>query len=763
MKRVVFFAAAQFALGTLWAQQKMVSTRVVSEPCGRFYVDGTLYTHAAGFLWPENSTHVLSIGLSYPIADGIQCEATGTSWVDSSGNTVPGGSTVVISASPAISSYQTDSKIEYLLTLIVSQGQMPLSCDQQHGPASGSVSVNGACYDQDTELWLSANSMVTLQAYPALGWVFWGWQPAPLGGLTTSVGSFVLQCPVNVTPRFDRATQVNLLTSPDALKLLADGAVLVSGATVYWATNSSHTISSVSPQMDQWGQVWVWDSWSQGGSETQVYKTSPYPGSITLTANYALGGRVSFGTSPAGLKLAIDGRDNWPSYTFVWRVGSTHTISAPLQQADAQGRQYTFNSWSTPGGADQQYTVTSTDQVGVVASYDILGRLTVRSTPGDINILVDGAACKTPCTIDRKSGTQVKVTAPATVSLTDTMRLDYQSWSDGGPRERTWTAGTDATTLMVNYQSSNLVQAVSDPAGGATFSFEPASTDGFYPANTDVTVTVTALLGYKFKGWEGDASGTSKSAHVNTSAPVFLTALLDRVPYVAPTGVRNAAGDGPGAVAVAPGSLISIYGGGLAPGFEQGPDSPLVQTLANVTVQVSDRLLPLLFVSPSQINAQLPSDLAEGQYKVVVRGDSQPDASARFTARRNAPGLFTRVVDGKQYALALHADGTLVTTDSPAAQDETVTLLGTGLGPYQEGGFDGFAIPAGMVLHLADAVQIQAGDKAITPSETVAAAGYVGITAIRFKIGDALPAATVVELKVAVNGYASNTALLPVR
>jgi uncharacterized protein (TIGR03437 family) len=122
------------------------------------------------------------------------------------------------------------------------------------------------------------------------------------------------------------------------------------------------------------------------------------------------------------------------------------------------------------------------------------------------------------------------------------------------------------------------------------------------------------------------------------------------------------------------------------------------------------------------------------------------------------------VVEDKQYALAMHADGTLVTKDAPAVLGETVTLLGTGLGPYKEYPIDGFAIPSTMVLHLVDPVEILVGDKILTPSETVAATGYVGITAIRFKITDDLPAATNAELKVRVNYYwESNKVLLPVQ
>lgn len=799
MKRLVLFAAALFTLGTLWAQPKMVSVRVFSEPCGRFYVDGVMYTRISVFLWQENSTHVLSVAPSYVVSDGTMCITTSPptggsdscddawrnacfpdyppcsnaplppcaragSWVDSNGNTVPGGGTVLITATSAVSYYRTDSQFQFRVKILPSLSGAPMSCATDNPGTFGRLLVNGTCYDADTELWLPPETAMTLRVDQPLGWVFVGWQPLPGTTVSGLVGNFVLQGPMAIAPRFEPGIAVTFDTSPPKMKLLVDGAVLAAPAVVYWRRNSTHTISSVAPQRDDLGQLWVWESWSQGGPETQTVTMSEYFAPVALTANYSVAGRAIFGTDPIRMKLVIDGRDDWPQYSFAWRVGSTHSVVAPLQQADAQGRQVVFNSWSVPGGAELQFTVTSTEPTAVVAKYDVLGRLTILSTPGDINVQVDGVACKTPCVIDRRPGTEVMVSAPERVSLTDWMRLDFSSWSDGGPRERVWTATTDATTVMVNYQSSNLVQTTSDPAGGATFTLVPASSDGFYPANTDVTVTVAAQPGYKFKWWEGDASGTSKTVQVNTNLPAFLKAVLDRVPFVAPTGVRNAAGDGTAPVAVSPGSLISVYGGGLSAGFEKGPDSPLAQTLANVTVQVADRILPLLFVSPSQINAQLPSDLAEGKYKVLVRGDTQPDATALFTVRRNAPGLFTLVVQGKQYALAKHADGTLVTKDAPATLGETVTLLGTGFGPYLEYPIDGFAVPASMVLHLVDPVEILAGEKILTPSETVAATGYVGITAIRFKITDDLPAATDVELKVRVNYYwESNKVLLPVQ
>jgi uncharacterized protein (TIGR03437 family) len=765
MKRFVLFAAVQVLMGSLWAQQ-IASTRVMAQPCGQFYVDGTPFTNVAVFLWPVGSIHTLAVGESYPISDGVACYSTGKSWVDSNGNTVPpGGPTVTVVADPSITYYQTTAELDYRVNIVLdNEGlSVPLSCDLSANPGAGQLLVNQSCYYYDSQLWLPAGTLMTIQAIPPQGWVFAGWIPGQWSGIATASGSFTLVRPVTIGPVFLLGDPVTLLTSPPQMKLIADGTVLISPATLTWAMNSSHSLTGVDPQVDTIGRPWVWQSWSQGGPETQVYTTSGYLGPITLTANYALAGRVSFGTIPPGLQLTIDGRSDWPSYGFTWAVGSTHTISAPLQQG-SQGRQYTFDNWSTGiAGANQQYTVATTDQVGVTATYDVMGQLRILSSPSSVGVLVDGVACQTPCVVDRKPGTQAVVVAPASVPLTDMSRLDFTSWSDGAARQRTWTADTNVTTLMVNYQTSNLVQAVSNPAGGATFQFSPTSPDGYYVTNTNVTVTVVPQPGYKFTGWAGDVTGTSTSLQVNTSLPVYMVAEMKPVPFVQPTGVRNAAGDGTPPVAVAPGSLITIYGGALAPDTVAGPTGTLAQTLDGITAQAGPELFPLLFVSPTQINAQLPSELTPGQYSLLVRGEHQPDATATFTVRRNAPGLFTNPVGSKPYALAKHADGSLVTPASPAVQGETVALLGTGLGPYTGIAPDGLAIPAGMVLPLADTATIQSGGNTITPVDTVAAVGYVGITAIHLKIDSSLPSSTDAALTVTVNGFQSNQVLLSIQ
>ena len=88
------------------------------------------------------------------------------------------------------------------------------------------------------------------------------------------------------------------------------------------------------------------------------------------------------------------------------------------------------------------------------------------------------------------------------------------------------------------------------------------------------------------------------------TAPRAVTAILDKVPYVAPAGVENGAGSTPVA-AVAPGSVVSVFGANLAATTAVGASNPLPQTLSGVTAAIGQQFMPMFFASPGQINFQL--------------------------------------------------------------------------------------------------------------------------------------------------------------
>jgi uncharacterized protein (TIGR03437 family) len=166
-----------------------------------------------------------------------------------------------------------------------------------------------------------------------------------------------------------------------------------------------------------------------------------------------------------------------------------------------------------------------------------------------------------------------------------------------------------------------------------------------------------------------------------------------------------------------------------------------------------------VYVAPEQINAQLPSDLTPGNYTLRVMPEGQPEVKAEFTIVRNAPGLFANAMNSVAYAVALHENGSPITKENPARRDETITLLGTGFGPYDRRIVDGFAVAAGPAINLTDPIDVSVGGILLRPEWSGAMPGYSGVSATRIKLSGL--AAGPAELKVAINGVESNTVVLP--
>jgi uncharacterized protein (TIGR03437 family) len=472
---------------------------------------------------------------------------------------------------------------------------------------------------------------------------------------------------------------------------------------------------------------------------------------------------MGFVTSPAGLSLTIDGRSNWTSYTFLWGVGETHTVSAPARQTDAQGNLWAFSAWSNGGGATQSITVPQSAVPGgmrFVATYTALAQLTVTSAIAGLTVMVNGGACVTPCVFVSAPGAQVDVSAPPSVPLSAVSREDFLGWSNGaGPGDLVLTLGAGSVTDSANYHLMNYLATSSSPAGGVSWSMQPPSPDGYYDSQTTVNVSVAPLAGYKFVLWSGDLSGVSPSASIAMNVPRSIQAILGKVPYLAPSAVTNAAG-GQAGNGVAPGSVISIFGLNLGAGTAIAPSGPLPQTLGGVTVAVAGRLLPLFFVSPSQINAQLPADFAPGTQTVTVSAPGQPDAQTSFAIVQDAPGLFQQAVNGQAMAVALHADGSAVTSDAPAQPGETITVYGTGFGPTAPARPEGLPVAATPPLILTDPSAVQLGGAALAVGNAFAVPGAVGVDAIQFVVGTG---AANCQLTVTVNGQQSNTVQLPMQ
>ena len=755
---ILILIAISGALAPVYRAQVNSATRVITVPDGLYYkVDGREYQHAMSAMWPVGSQHILWVDQT--VQDNVVPKVKFTFLKWDAAETALEGNRISITATPYITEYRALFDTQYALTFVFTECAGVAGCR-----ANGSITVNGEnAVSSDQDVYLPVGSAARLVAVPKDGYVFAGWQPAA-GQLVVGLANTVsMKTPVTVYPRFVPARNIAFETFPRNLQLLVDRSLIRAPWSFPWGWDSVHTIDVVSPQMDGWGKMWIFKSWSDGGASQHAYRVPSLDGPVTLTATFDPGVPINIRTSPQSLPLAIDGLNSPPPYYFLWLAGDTHRLEAPAQQTDGQGRIWTFAGWSNGvTGLAQDFQVPVED-VWLTATYQLAGHLTVNGALANLTVKVDGADCALPCDIRRPVGTEVRISAPPSLPLGEGARADFAGWTGSataGSQEWVATLNGEPQAIWANYRTMNRLSTLSDPSAGASWAISPPSPDGYYDSQTVVSVGATASPGYRFRRWGGDLSGTDSPAAVRMDAPRVVQALLDRSPYIVPAGVLNGAGPTPQA-GVAAGSVVSVFGASLSAETLVGRDSPLTQTLAGLTVRVGDRLAPLFFVSPGQLNLQLPADLPAGRQTLTVSSQELGQVSADFTVVRTAPGLFQQTANDLLVALALHEDGTLVTPAAPARRGELLTLYGTGFGPLAIPRPEGLAIPPAPPFPVVDVVTILLGE-AVLPSEAAfAAPGRVAVDVVQFRVPSDAPSGGS-PLRVRIGAVDSNTVQLPV-
>jgi uncharacterized protein (TIGR03437 family) len=138
---------------------------------------------------------------------------------------------------------------------------------------------------------------------------------------------------------------------------------------------------------------------------------------------------------------------------------------------------------------------------------------------------------------------------------------------------------------------------------------------------------------------------------------------------------------------VSPNSWVTVYGSNLAVTTRSWTDADFVNgaipaSLDGVSVLVNlfgaPRIAYVGYVSPTQVNFVLPSDLAATAVTVQVRNPAGISSPVPLTVQANAAQLFTGAGNA---LLATHANGSLLGKTSPAAPGETISIYATGCGP----------------------------------------------------------------------------------
>ncbi|HYA18820.1 MAG TPA: IPT/TIG domain-containing protein [Bryobacteraceae bacterium] len=189
---------------------------------------------------------------------------------------------------------------------------------------------------------------------------------------------------------------------------------------------------------------------------------------------------------------------------------------------------------------------------------------------------------------------------------------------------------------------------------------------------------------------------------------------------------------------VAPGGLVSIFGSNLAETTAQA-SAPLPFTLGGTSVTVNGVPAALSFVSPAQINAQVPQEVtapvdAVVSATVVVTTAAGSSAPAQIALAAASPGLFSLDGSGCGQAAALNTTPSGVSVNGPAnaaAPGDSVTLFGTGFGLWSIQPPDGVAAASPEGNGLAG---VTIDGQAVTPSYAGPAPTLVGVEQLNFQI-----------------------------
>jgi uncharacterized protein (TIGR03437 family) len=154
-------------------------------------------------------------------------------------------------------------------------------------------------------------------------------------------------------------------------------------------------------------------------------------------------------------------------------------------------------------------------------------------------------------------------------------------------------------------------------------------------------------------------------------------------------------------------------------------------------------------VSPGQINAQIPPELAAGNFSLVVRSVTKQAASSpqSITLSKVAPAVLT---DGAGQSMVFHDDGVRVSKENPAQRDRVIIMYAVGLGATTGGrATAGNASPASPLAETAD-VRVFFGNPDYKQSEVIVdfsglTPGSVGLYQLNLRVpgfhekGDTLP------------------------
>ncbi len=255
------------------------------------------------------------------------------------------------------------------------------------------------------------------------------------------------------------------------------------------------------------------------------------------------------------------------------------------------------------------------------------------------------------------------------------------------------------------------------------------------------------------------AAVRDRSAVIALSVSGFTVLPWNYDAAVAPPKITSVANLADGTAPVAPGGLIMVKGQQMSPVNMATKEIPLPTALGESCLTVNGVAVPMLFVSSTQINGQLPFNV-DGTAVMTLRTPGGISDNFYFSIYPAAPSIFRSGTAGPMTGLAtvVRTDNNeLVTPTNPLHPDDSIIIYATGLGRTDPPTDAGLPAPADPLLSAIIQPIVTVGGTPLNVTYAGLVPGEVGVYQINATVPGGVPLGMSVPL--VVNQAGSYTTL----
>ena len=245
---------------------------------------------------------------------------------------------------------------------------------------------------------------------------------------------------------------------------------------------------------------------------------------------------------------------------------------------------------------------------------------------------------------------------------------------------------------------------------------------------------------------------------------LFVAGARAQAPQIGAGGVVNGASFAPGTT---PGAIVSVFGTNMAATTAQASVLPLSTNLGGTQLLINGIPAPLFYVSPGQINAQIPWEAsASGNLSVQVLANGVPSNTVPVASGSFSPGLF--LLPFGQGAVLIAGTANLAAPFGsfpgarPVRPGETISIFANGLGLVTNRPATGAGAPSNPPAATISIPSVTIGGVPASVTFSGLAPTFVGLYQVNAQIPANAPGGNAVAVVLTIGGLTGNTVTIAV-